>query len=229
MPAVVVGVSGPRAVIRRWPSILPAALAVALLAGCGVAGRPLPPGPTPPGPAGRLTVRSTPEGLELSAALPTTDLDGTPLTPEPPLRLAVFVDRADCHGQPDALGPPPLTLAVKEPVEVRVVVLRGDRAGPASPPQQARWTEPPPAPEAPLAFVDATRAVQLSWLPPPPPASRVRVLRDGAQVAEAPVDAAGVTDAPPAGEHAYILMAVGPTFVTGPSPASLVLVPPESP
>ncbi len=202
----------------------------ALLVGCGVAGRPLPPGPAAPDRPTELRVRATADGFEVTARLPTRDLDGEPLGADPAVRLAVFVDRADCRGVPDAVGAPPLrlTAARDRPVDVRVVALRGRQAGPVAR-THARWGPPPPPPEPPLAFVDAAGAVQLSWLPPPPPVDAVRVLRDGVRVAEAPADAAAFTDAAPAGEHAYALVALTPDAASAPSAAARVRVPAQEP
>ncbi|MCB9535927.1 MAG: hypothetical protein H6704_06645 [Myxococcales bacterium] len=175
-------------------------------------------------------MRATADGFGIDARLPELDLDGQPLSDQPPVRLAAFVDRADCRGAPDAVGAPPLRLPAPRdrPVDLRVLALRGDRAGPVVR-QTATWSAPPPPPEAPLAFVDAAGAVQLSWLPPAPPADRVRVLRDGAAVAEAPADEAAFTDAAPPGEHAYALVALTPDAASAPSAAARVRVPAQEP
>lgn len=208
---------------ERVTRIMRCALLMLAAAGCGVAGQPLPPGPVPPSAPTVTGWRATPDAIELIIQAPTADLDGAPMSE--PLTLAAHRG-PDCQGAPLAHGPteqpmrlPPLRVATS----VRVVAARGGHAGPPSAPVSVRWTPPPPAPEAPLAFVDARGTVQLSWLPPEAP--RVVILRDGARVAEVDAGEALWSDAAPPGAHRYQLVGQGPRFRTAPSPAAVVEVP----
>jgi hypothetical protein len=211
------------ALLRRRPRI-GAAIAL-LLTACGVPGLPRPPGPVPPAAPSAPEVLSAPEGLEVRVAPPLTDAEGEPLAG--PVEVLLFVDRPACAGVPDAHGPGDAPLVLPPPpgpVTLRATAAREGRAGPPSPPVTAAWRRPPPPPEAPLAFADA-RGVELSWLPPAD-ARAVRILRDGAFLAEVPAAAALHTDttAPP-GPHRYALQAVGPDWRTAASPAAEAVVP----
>lgn len=198
---------------------------LALLAGCGVAGRPLPPGPIPPAAPTIETIRRTPEGIEVMASPPRADIDGAPLA-EPPEILA-YVDAPACRGVPTARGPANAPLRVplrpEGAAELRLVAALGVRQGPPSPPAAVTWAPPPPPPDAPLAYVDTAGIVQLSWLPPA--AQFVRVLRDDHPIAEVPADAAVHSDPAPPGRHHYTLEAIGADFRTAPSAPAEVVVP----
>ncbi|MCA9540111.1 MAG: hypothetical protein KC620_14535, partial [Myxococcales bacterium] len=151
-------------------------------------------------------------------------VDGQPLAG--PIEWLLYADRPECTGRPDAraAGEAPLHLDRTEgEIIVRVVAARGGRQGAPSPPFALRWTPPPPPPEAPLAFADGRAQVVVNWLPPDAPT--VRVLRDGAVVAEVAAAEAGFTDAPPPGRHRYAIEAQGPDFRTAASPETAVTVP----
>ena len=219
-----------------WP--YPARLSAAVLAlallhltACGVAGHPRPPGPVPPGPPTLSATLSTPDALHITLTPPTTDLDGHPLTD--PLTLQAH-PATHCNGPPLArtetstLTLPLSPLNLTTPTPLRFIALRTahpHHPGPPSPPYTVHWTPPPPPPEAPLAFVDATGHVQLSWLPPPPPITTLTLHRDGAPLHNTPADAALYTDIAPPGPHTYTLTGHGPGFRTAPSPPATVTVP----
>jgi hypothetical protein len=204
------------------------ALLLALLgSACGVPGRPLPPGPVPPAASPAPTLLSTPEGIEARAETPRIDVDGQPVGDG--LEAWFYVDRPTCDGRPDARGPAgaPVVLPAQDgPLSVRVVHLRDGRAGPASPPAVATWTAPPPPPDAPLAFATPDGRVELTWLPPPEPITRIRIERDGATVTEQAASEGLYTDsdAPP-GDRVYRLVGLGDTVRTTPSKPATVQVP----
>ncbi len=183
-------------------------------------GAPLPPGPVPPEAPREVRALNAPEGIELQLVAPALDLDGEPLDAKA-VRYLAFIDQPACDGLPVASGATPLMLPAGSGL-VRVVASVEGRRGPASAPLRVNWQTPPPAPEAPLAFVDAKGQVQLTWLPPA--AERVRILRNGVVVAEVAAADALHTDAAPPGRHRYALIAVGADFRTAPSAAVKVRV-----
>lgn len=208
----------------RGPLVICALLSIA---GCGVAGRPLPPGPTPPAAPLLAAPTHTPDGVHLTLAAPLRDLDDRPV--DGPVELwAYAAPRAeDCAGSPMARGPlDGLTVpADRLDGPLRVVAVREGRIGEPSAPLSVTWVAPPPAPEAPLAFVDAGGQVQLSWLPPEPPITEVEIRRDGAAVARAPAEAALWSERPGPGAHRYTLVGLAPGARTAASAAAVVDVP----
>lgn len=198
----------------------------AILAGCGVAGHPVPPGPLPPAAPADVRILSTPDGLEVHMTPPTRDIDGGALTAPP--ELLVFVDDPRCAGLPaGAAAASPLTLALKPdaPITLRVAAAIGGRRGPPAPPLTARWAPPPPPPAAPIGFSTPDGGIQIAWLPPEPPVAEILVLRDGAIVGRAPAAQARFVDRPPPGAHRYALVAATAIARSAPSPATPVTAP----
>lgn len=203
-----------------------AGLALLLLLGCGVAGRPIPPGPVPPAAPTGVRVLSTPSGLEVQADRPTRDIDGGAL--DQPVELLLFADDPRCAGRPahvSAAGPLSLKHTASAPITLRVAAAVAGRRGPPAPPVEARWIAPPPPPDPPVAFATPDGGVQVAWLPPPPPATVVRVLRDGAVIGQAPAAQAGLIDRPSRGVHRYAIIAATPNARSAPSPAVSVVAP----
>lgn len=199
-------------------------LGAGLLIGCGVAGHPIPPGPLPPAAPRVLEVVSTPGGLEVHATAPTTNIDGDPLTA--PAQLLLFVDDPRCAGQPaHASETGPLRVGQKPttPVTLRVAAAVEGRRGPPAAPISARWSPPPPQPDAPIGFSTPEGAVQIAWLPPKPPATEIIVLRDGQPVGRAPAAKARFIDRPSRGTHRYAIIAATPNARSAPSKAVAVI------
>lgn len=200
-------------------------LTALLLVGCGVSGLPIAPGPVPPAAPGPPQVLRVHDGFEVTAAAPEVDIDGRTL--DAPATLLLFVDQPKCAGRPAAVAKAgePLRLRTTDtgPVSLRVVAARGARQGAPSEPVTTAWSAPPPAPERPIAFVDADGRVQLTWLPPD--VATVRILRDGVAVGTAPAAASLYTDAPGKGRHRYAVCGLGADFRTAASESVEVIVP----
>lgn len=200
----------------------------ALLSGCGVAGRPLPPGPAPPGGPIPHAI-STPDGVRVTVTTP-FDVRGRLIEDE--VELWLF-PAADCQGTPIARGDAATGVLIPPShvgAPLRLVQVRAGRVGEPSGPFTAAWTAPPPAPEAPLAYVDAHGEVHLSWLPPEPPIQRVEIQRDGVPVAEVRAEHALWSERPKAaGRYRYRIVGVGFDLRTGPSDTVEVEVTADAP
>lgn len=193
-------------------------LPLLLSLGCGVPGRPLPPGPIPPAAPTAISVLSVPDGFEVHAQRPTTDIDGQPLTQPPALLL--FVDDPRCHGRPAhraAQGPLRLAGTSTRPLTLRVTAAIDDRRGPPAQPVTVRWQAPPAAPPPPIGFGTPDGAVQIAWLPPDPPVTQMVILRDGAPLATVPAAQAQYVDRTATGAHRYALAAQTPSARSAPS------------
>lgn len=201
-------------------------LALALLAGCGVAGRPVAPGPSPPAAPVMASPVMTPDGIELRVDGSLLDVDGRAIEPSEAELWIYATD--DCRGAPIARGALGGVAVPRAQLDrpLRPVAVRGGRVGAPGDPLALTWRAPPPPPEAPLVFVDGEGRVQLSWLPPDPPIEAVEIRRGGEAMARLPADAALWTDRPPPGPHAYRLVGLAPGARTAASPPAEVEVPP---
>jgi hypothetical protein len=190
----------------------------ALVAGCGVPGKPLPPGPVPPAAPAQVRILSVPDGIEVHAQRPTVDIDGAPLKKAPALLL--FVNDPQCHGRPVRRADSgPLSWAEKpaHPLVLRVTAAIADRRGPPAAPVEFRWQTPPPAPPPPVGFGTPDGAVQIAWLPPEPPVTEIVVLRDGKPLATVPAQSGQYVDRAAKGPHLYSLAAQTPSARSAPS------------
>ncbi len=205
-----------------------AAALAALLGGCGVAGRPLPPGPAPPGVPIPHAI-STPDGVRVTVSAP-FDVRGRLI--EGDVELWLF-PAADCEGTPIARGDAATGVLIPPShvgAPLRLVQVRAGRVGEPSGPLTATWTAPPPALETPLAYVDESDEVHLSWLPPGAPLQRVEIQRDGVPIDEVRAEHAMWSERPRrAGRYRYRIVGVGFDLRTGPSAAVEVEVTTDAP